>query len=487
MPDQPNIILLIFDTLRSDYLSCYDGEVETPSFDAIADQGVLFESAFTTGPGTPISHATLYSGQYPSETGVTGQYIRVPDDIPLMPSWLQQAGYETFGITGPAKMGSDWGYDRGFDELFEPYYDIGARPSKEYFKNILSDWKLFRDFCRTMYEGDTSWTKYKFELLEQRISKNLDEPFFALCNFVTVHLPYDPPRPYRTQATPDFSPVKWFFLEYLLDKKGEIENSDVRLDRILEIQNGDLGRFLADPDYLNEKEIQLLRDWYAASVRYLDDQLQRFFEFYKQELQEDTILILTADHGEQLGEHGLWEHSHYLYDETLKVPLIITGPSLPKNKRRSDLASLVDVFDTVCDLASIDNPDTTSGISLFNDQKRDAVYMEYGERDITKFTSNNNHGQYLSRNQARRFCAGRKGIRTKEYRYELTSHGSEHLYRLPEQEKIENPPKDLTENLQQQLLDTLGEEFGIWPEGSPDEVNLSQEVETNLRDLGYID
>ncbi|MDX1748616.1 MAG: sulfatase-like hydrolase/transferase, partial [Halobacteriales archaeon] len=78
------MIVLIFDTLRSDYLSCYGGDVATPSFESAADRGTLFESAFGTAPGTPISHASLYSGQYPSEHGVTGQYISLPDDVPVM-------------------------------------------------------------------------------------------------------------------------------------------------------------------------------------------------------------------------------------------------------------------------------------------------------------------------------------------------------------------------------------------------------------------
>ena len=121
-----------------------------------------------------------------------------------------------------------------------------------------------------------------------------------------------------------------------------------------------IGRYLADPSYLNDREIGLLRDWYTASVQYLDDELERFLEFYREELIDDTVLVLTADHGEQLGEHGLWAHSYYLYDETLKIPLIMVGPEVPSGAQRSDLASHVDLFGTLCDICGVETPQSVS-------------------------------------------------------------------------------------------------------------------------------
>lgn len=487
MAQRPNVLFFIFDTLRSDYLSCYDSDRETPAFESIADEGVVFESAFGTAPGTPISHASLYSGQYPSEHGVTGQYIDLPEDVPVVAEHFRDRGYDTFGITGPAKMGSDWDYDRGFDELFEPYYDL---PDKTSWKNVpraLTDRRFGRHFVRKLTKGGQDRTRFKFDLIRDRVTDDLGRPFFVLCNFSAVHAPYDPPRPYKTRATPDYSRPRLFLLEYVLGNHGAIDDPDVRLDRVMNMQTADgIGRFLADPDYLNDKEIRVLRDWYEAEVSYLDDELDRFLEFYRAELAEDTILVLTADHGEQLGEHGLWEHSHYFYDETLKIPLIVVGPNVPEGERRSDLASHVDVFDTLCDLCDLDPPASTSGRSLFDGEERDAVFMEYGERDPGAF-ADCGHGRHLGRERLRRLCAGRKAVRTEDFRFELDSDGRERLLSLPEQVPLPDPPTDVTRRLRDRIRATLGDDFGTWPEGDPDDVQMTDQVETNLRELGYIE
>lgn len=488
MGGRHDVIVLVFDTLRSDHLGCYGGDPDTPAFDAAADQGVVFESAFGVAPGTPISHASLYSGQYPSEHGVTGQYITVPEDVPVMAEHFRDAGYDTFGITGPSKMGSDWGYDRGFDELFEPYYDMPEPTSPENLTRSVVDSRFRRYFLRQLTRGGHEKTRFKFELLADRITADLDRPFFALCNFATVHSPYDPPRPYKEAATPGYSRPPLFVLEYLLDDHGSIDDPEIRLDRVLNVQTGDgIGRFLADPDYLNDREVRLLRDWYAATVEYLDDQFERFLEFYRRELMDDTILVVTTDHGEQLGERGLWEHSHLFHDETVKVPLIVLGPGVPEGERRSGLASHVDVFDTLCDLCDLDAPGSTSGISLFGDQRRDAVFMEYGERDLATFERESPHGRHLDREQLRRFCAGRKAVRTRDYRFEVTSEGDERLLELPAQVEATDPPAGTRTRLRERLFETLGTEFGTWPVGDPEDFEIDEQVQQNLRELGYID
>lgn len=488
MESSPNVIVLVFDTLRSDYLSCYGSDVETPAFDSLADDGVLFESAFGTAPGTPISHASLYTGQYPSEHGVTGQYIDLPEGEPTIAEWLNDSGYDTYGITGPAKMGSEWGYDRGFDAMYEPYYE---HPDPTSWKNItksLKDPRFGRYFFRQVTRGGNEKTRLKFDLIRDQIESDLDAPFFTLCNFTTVHAPYDPPRPYKQSETEEFSRPRWFFLEYLLDDAGSISDDDIRLDRVYNVQTGDgIGKFLSDPDYLNEKEVELLRDWYAASVRHLDAELERFLEFYRSELADDTILVVTADHGEQLGERNLWEHSHYLYDETLNVPLIVAGPGVPEGQRRSDLVSHVDVFDTICDRCDLEAPEATSGTSLFDGPERDAVFMEYGERDIEDFRTSSAHGRYMDRSQLKRFSAGRKGIRTEDYQFEVTSNGTEQFYDLPGQVEVEDPPEETVREARERLFDRLGEEFGTWPEGDPADDGVDADVTGNLRQLGYID
>lgn len=485
MREEENVIVLVFDALRSDHLGCYGGDTETPTFDSVAQEGAVFP-AFTTGPGTSVSHASLYTGQYPREHGVTGQYINLPEDVPVVAEYLQERGYSTFGITGPSKMGSDWGYGRGFDELFEPYYDLPKPMSWESAYRSVVDNEYRNYLFRQLTKGGREKTRFKFNLLEKRVKNDLRKPFFVLCNFTTVHAPYDPPRPYKQNATPAYTRPDTFLVEYLTGSHGRTGLSDVRLERVANMCTTDgVGRYLADPDYLNQSEVRLLRGWYAACVRYLDDELGRFLRYYEKELSDDTYLILTADHGEQLGEHGVWEHSHFLYDETVKVPLIITGPGVSA-REHSGFASHVDLFDTICDLCGIEPPDSSTGTSLFANGERDAVFMEYGQRDEEAFARNSGHGKYLDHPELGRLSAGRKAVRTHRYRLEVTSNGGETLYSLPQQRRVDNPPEEKVRSLRGMIFDTLGEGFGVWPEEQSAK-RTGAEVRRNLRELGYIE
>jgi arylsulfatase A-like enzyme len=150
---KPNVLLLIFDALRADFLSCYGGPADTPTLDRLAEGGTLFEQAYSVSSGTPVSHAAMFSGQYPSETGVVGQ-TDVPQDIPLIASWLRDTGYDTFGIRGPGRMGSEWDFDRGFDEYFERGTDMPKYTSPEFLKYVLFEDRLrpllLKDLVRTL-------------------------------------------------------------------------------------------------------------------------------------------------------------------------------------------------------------------------------------------------------------------------------------------------------------------------------------------------
>jgi len=489
MEKHGNVVLFVFDTLRPDFLSCYGEErVTTTNLDSVARDGVKMNDAFAVGPGTPISHGGIFTGQYPSNSGVTGQYIDLPQDNPTLPEWFQAEGYDTFGIAGPSKIASDFGFDRGFDHYFEPYYDIGyqdRKPTKDYFKNVLTDVDLFKDAYRTAVRGELNNTRFKFDYLRQQIESS-SGPFFAFANLLEAHAPYHPPHGYRERFDPDFTEPRLFLLEYLLDQTGTHEDDQVSLDRVDSVQSAEgIGQFLADPTHLNEKEIEVLIRWYRASVKYLDEEFGRFLDFYREHLADDTYLVVTADHGEQFGEHGLLEHSHHLYDETLRVPLLITGPDLPTEDGDYDLASLVDLYDTLSDLAGIDIPEFTDGQSLFAEETRDVVFMEHGEREIEKFRQTP-HGSYMSDSKLREFSMGRKAIRSEEYKLMVNSSGGETLYDVSERPEGEIVNESVTETYRERLFSVLGETYGTWPEGDPEEYDLNQDVVNNLEDLGYL-
>jgi arylsulfatase A-like enzyme len=485
--DSPNVLLLVFDSLRPDYLSCYSGvSGTTPAFERVANNGVVFEEAFSAGPNTEISHAALFSGRYPSETGMVGGSIEIPNETPLLADHLKNHGYRTLALGGSGKIRPELGFDRGFDNYIEAYSDdIDPALSTDYLRKVLTDSLTRRDLARTLSRGPDSLTNFRFEYLKNALQNDTSSPFFGFVNFSICHSPYDPPRFYKEEVTPNLSRPNWFILEFILDKLGynpeTLSRPGIRVNRVFQAARGDGGPYFEDSDWLTEEELDIVRKWYEASVEYIDAQLEEFLNwFYNSEVAEDTILVLTSDHGEHLGEHGLLYHGDFLYDQVLNVPLIISGRMLPDGVRRTDLASLVDIFSTITDIAGVPEPDDLSGSSLVEGTQRDAVFAEYGKRDATqsRFTE-----FYESGGKITDFSRGMKCGRTEENKLVLYSDGESDLYALPD----ETQPVDsanVKDELHNRIIQTLGGDFkpvgNVAPENNP-------KVRQNLRELGYID
>jgi arylsulfatase A-like enzyme len=491
---ETNVLLLIFDTLRADAISPYGSELDTPAFDRVAEAGTTFERAYSAAPGTTPSHGAIFSGRYPSETG-TFSYMEdeMPSDVPLMASWLSEAGYDTLGMTGPSGMGSHVGYDRGFAHYFEPYYEIPSFLSTDYLAKM-SGSKHRREFIRAFLEtalnGPDGHTRLKFDLLKSYLRDGLDRPFFAMVNFPIVHDPYNAPRPYKENRVPELDRRRFDFLDKLLGKREEIHREDIRDDRVLGVayQEDEMYSYVADSEYLTDEELELVRELYQAQVSYADDQLGQFLDWFEREgFDDETIVIVTSDHGEFFGEHGLMLHGRFLFDEVTHVPLLVSGPGVEESAVRDDFVSLVDLFDTVCDLVKVPAPQKTSGISMFGGETREYVCLEEGRSPIRR----NGVRKYLSDEELHRWSIGRKAIRDDAGLYVYNSDGGEHLYEsartdIPVDRPITEPDSDRLDRYRTVLFESVPREF-TEPEDDGAVDDLDSEVATNLRELGYID
>lgn len=484
--DRPNILLLILDTLRVDFLSCYNNSSlsSTPNIDEVAEDGVMFENAFSAGPNTEISHAALFTGKYPSETGMVGGTTELPHNVPVIADYLKKSGYETFGISGPGKIRSELGFDRGFDRYIEPYNEnLEPSPSTKYFLRTINDGNVRGDLLRTLRQGPDNITNLKLNILQKHLESSGSTPFFGFVNLLTTHTPYDAPRPFLERNLPSLDRPRWFILEWLANQLGfspkKFCREDIRSERIFRAASGCGQPFHANPNWLTETELEVLRQWYLAEVEYLDTKIGEFFEFLKGAgYEDDTVLILTADHGEHLGEHGLLYHGEYLFDETLHVPLIINGPEIPSNKRREDLVSLIDIFPTLTDLVGNESPNSFSGHSVFSDETRDAVFAEYGVKDM----SMSKKEPHLDEEQLQEYRLGRKCVRTQSHKLVSRSDGEWTLYKLPKETECSND--EIANRLLSQLTETLGPKF---LKAGSFENSSSPEVRENLRRLGYIE
>lgn len=481
----PDIVLLVFDTLRTDILSSYGGAAATPAIDAFADDGIKFVNAYAPGPTTAVSHPALFTGQYPSCNGVMRNSEHYTDITgPVLPEYLSQHGYVTFGIAGPAQISSDFGFDRGFHEYFESWYDMPGYTSPQYPIECIRNAKLRRPLAKNwlqyFWRGPDDLTSFKFALLREQLSRG-DSPQFLFANVTTAHTPYDPPRPYKEEATPELERSRWFFYQHLRGIEESIDRVDVRASRVYEAQTtSGLAKYRADPSWLNESELEVLRAWYRAAVQYLDAEFAAFTNWLENTGRlDDSLVIVTSDHGEHLGEHGRLAHGTSWYDACLHIPLLIGGAGIQPGRRR-DFVSLIDLFDTVCDAADITPPSDTDGESLLSETGRECICSEYGPREIAEDGA---YADHLTGDQLAEMGRGKKSLITPDHTFVMSSDGTEQLYSRPDGALIEEPDAELLAEYREAMDARISTEFGAGDENGR---TMTDAVRQNLEELGYL-
>jgi arylsulfatase A-like enzyme len=350
--DAPNVLLVVLDTVRADHLSLYGYERPTsPALERLARRGIRFDNARAAAPWTMPSHASFFSGRAPHELGVEWQ-TPIPNRFPTLAEYLGSQGYNTAGfVANTPYCSSETGLNRGFthydDYVLEGLIPLRTAWLSEHALQLILDCGVFvgRSFnvgpFRPMHE---SWIASLF-IVDRRKSAVLihqqfvdwlarrgqpERPFFAFLNFYDAHAPYVLPQGagYRFGLQPRRVSDFMFLMEYWDS-----------LDR----------RTLA-PAYR-----RLALDSYDNCVAYLDEQLGALFDdLQKRGLLDTTLVVVTADHGEGLGEHDLFDHGESLYRNEIRVPLLIVPPA---NQRRqgvvTDTVSLRDLPATIADLTGL--------------------------------------------------------------------------------------------------------------------------------------
>lgn len=341
--DLPNVLLVIVDALRQDVLGCYGNtEVKTPALDALAAEGVLFENALVQVPFTWPSFGSLLTGKYPRRHGlikmapgermqpnVTLPYhlktARKTDGTRLADGDYVNATFHT------GTLSESSGLLRGFDLRFE------ATAGHELV--VLDDaWSVVRAhlllsiFRQKIQQGFDSGIVAT--AAREWISESEGKRFFAMVHLYSTHTPYDPPRKFREMyVDPAYDgPVKTF---YAAHREA--------------IESGTYTPSAAD--------IRQIRALYHAGVTQADHLIGEIVaDLERLAIRDDTLVIVTADHGESLGEQGLWEHNH-MVQTNLRVPLILSWPkTLPQGVRVAARVDEIDVLPTVCELIGLELP-----------------------------------------------------------------------------------------------------------------------------------
>ncbi len=312
-PGAPSILLVTLDTLRADHVSAYGyPRKTTPRLDALARRSTLFERAYASSPYTLSTHASLFTGLLPSAHGAhpvpfpnTQPGRATPPDYPLdqraptLAERLAQLGYRTGAVAANHGYLGRWtGLSRGFGT-----YDC-RRIRLHRYAPLLAPF-LLRASPRLADRFSTEATR-RADAITDRALRWVDSaggaPFFLFLNYYDPHYPYAPPAPWDRRFLPD-GPVKPIVLSIV---QNQLERGSRRMA---------------------PQELAYLLAQYDGEIGFMDSELGRLLDGLEQRgLLEGMLVIVTSDHGEFFGEHGLFQHERALYEEVLRVPLLVKRP-----------------------------------------------------------------------------------------------------------------------------------------------------------------
>jgi arylsulfatase A-like enzyme len=304
---QPNVVVVLMDTLRSDHLGAYGYERNTsPHMDGMARRGLLFTTSYSVSNWTNPAVKSMFSGLSPQSVMRPAHHedairMPLPQEVVTFAELFAEEGYRTAALMDHPGLGGP-GYSQGF-ERFSMMYKDGSVSGK-------------------------AWDKSPVDFVVDRFAGLLDEfeaqPFLVYVHVVYPHRRYQAPPPFKGAFGPD---------DY--ERHGRAEKAAM----------------------INAYDAEILRT---------DDMVRRLeAALTERDLAEDTWIVLTSDHGEAFWEHDLSEHGNAFFDEAIRVPLIILPPEGRRNPARIDApVSNLDVFPTILDIAGIDIPEGTMGLSL---------------------------------------------------------------------------------------------------------------------------
>jgi arylsulfatase A-like enzyme len=315
-----SVLLVTIDTLRADHLGAYGYERPTsPVIDALAKRGVAFDEAYTYWPKTRGSFVAFMTGRLAAQSGYGKTHPLLLDFNATLASVLQAAGYDTVATVDNPNVAASLGYAKGFRHYRETWEEPALASEMDRTRAITADGIAFLRAATP------------------------EKPFLLWLHYVNPHAPYEPPPPFDTafldaqaargpvlQAVPGFhggvprqwarpgKPLGWYVAQY----DGEIAAVDQEVGRVLEAL--------------------------AASA-----------------VADRTLVVLTTDHGESLGEHDyFFDHGENLYDPSMRIPLVIAGPGIAAGRRSAELATTLDVVPTLLDALKVSYPPDLAGTSL---------------------------------------------------------------------------------------------------------------------------
>ena len=327
--DRPNVLVVVLDTVRRDHLSTYGyHRLTSPRLDELAARGAVWDG-FSNATWSLPSHATVLTGLHSGGHG-THYEDGTLDDVPTLPDAFGEAGYDTLCITANPWVNQENGLASGFGTHLEAWGRL----------LVPSAFAVLRRVRPLLFGVDDdkggAWGAGRLGAwLDAR--PDPERPFFALVNIIEAHVPYQQvPERHRRAFLPD----------------------SVADDVAWELGEDVLSHHLRATGAPEGEALSWNVDLYDGAIRAADEVLGMHLDALQARgLSDDTVVIVTADHGEYLGEHELWGHLHGLYEPVLSVPFVVAGPGVPRG-RQPGPAQLIDVAPTVFALTGVAGFDT---------------------------------------------------------------------------------------------------------------------------------
>lgn len=436
---RPNILVYMIDTLRADELGCYGAKTtSTPNFDRFASESALFENCSSLAAGTRPSVASFItgvSGDVHDAWG--GDYVPLPSGLARLPDLLRKAGYSTFGVVANPNVARIFGFAEGYDVYHELYADPGdAVKDGERMGRLNAPANVVVD-----------------KIIETIDAAPADRPFFLYALSIDPHSPYSPPAPFEKMYHPDADG----------QRDGSLKTFDALKKDARAGKNPDIAR---------------LHALYRGEVSYADEQFARLLDWLRKTNRlDDTLIVITSDHGEEFLEHSSLGHGNTLYEELTHVPMILRHPaSFKPGERRAEPIDTLDLSSTLLAVGGADQPSYWFGRDLRKPLPPRTIFSSHRKSPPPKSLSAARHDGYkLLRDNAR---------------------GKADYYYLPDDPREQSPLEGDKRKTAEALLNKRLAQYqrvnselkGQLTRGTPeiDEASVSADVKNALITLGYV-
>lgn len=453
MPEK-DIVFITIDSLRADHVGClgYEKNV-TPNLDKLAEDGNLFEQAFSTGAGTSASFFSMFTSLYPLDCE---NYQLPPKHLILFPEVLKENGFSTAAFHSNPRLSQVYNYGRGFDKFYDGIESPKSMKLKEKIRNIIGKSPTLLSVAKKIFAKKKTLPYEQAEAINQRTLKwveNAESPFFLWLHYMDVHPPY---IPYDSEVT---------------DEVWELNRKYSRMSGL-------------KGSKINAGDIEKLENWYDSGIKYVDKYIKKIIDKIR-DLGLDPHFAITSDHGGFFDEPQKLKHASYLHDAQTHIPLIINGPKIKKmstfTMRIKQPVSLVDLAPTILDLAGVEKPSQFRGASLL-------PLIEGKKLTPSSVISEVSHppGKPLEIDPSKRQIS----YLTEEWKYIYNAERNDELYNRKEdpleEKNLIDSEKEVAEEFKYKIMERISEieEVGI---KKSDQTPEEEEIRKRLEELGYIE